>query len=150
MCVAHSDVTVEDSSDTPLADVLLRSDHFTQGRPTVRITWNVRSLGFISKPGQIQELKTCIEGPLIDCLRQVPGFAGAMVLHAQREWRNLLVLTFWEAESQAADNYCWEEFSAVRKLLSPLIDVCTKVQTFQATLPPPTERCRQGKTATVC
>lgn len=142
-------MTVENSSDIALADGLLQSEIFAQGRPTVRMTRNVRSLGFISKPGQTQELKACIEGPLIDCLRQVPGFAGAMVLHAQKESRNLWVLTFWEAKNQAANNR-WEDFSAVRKLLSPLIDVCTKVQTFLATLPQPTERCRQDKTATAC
>lgn len=147
--MAHIDMTVENSSDIALADGLLQSEIFAQGRPTVRMTRNVRSLGFISKPGQTQELKACIEGPLIDCLRQVPGFAGAMVLHAQKESRNLWVLTFWEAKNQAANNR-WEDFSAVRKLLSPLIDVCTKVQTFLATLPQPTERCRQGKTATAC
>ena len=147
--MAHTEMAIKDSFKIRSADALLESESFTRGRRTVRMTRNVRSLGFISKPGQIQELKTCIEGPLIDCLGQVPGFAGAMVLHAQKESRNLVVLTFWEAESQAANN-CWEEFSTVRKLLFPLIDVCTKVQTFQATLPQPTERCLHGKTAPVC
>lgn len=148
--MATTESAMDDSSKTiKLAEALLQAGAFAQGSETVRITGNVRAVGFISKPGQIPELKTCIEGPLIDLVRQVPGFAGALVLHAQKESRNLLVLTFWEAENQAANN-CWEEFSAVRKLLSPLIDICTKVQTFQATLPQSTERRRQGKRAAVC
>jgi hypothetical protein len=147
--VAHTEMAINDSPEIQLADAFLESESFAQGRKTVRMTRNVRSVGFISKPGQTQELKTCLEGPLIDRLRQAPGFAGAMVLHAQKESRNLWLLTFWEAENQAANN-CWEEFPAVRKLLSPLIDVCTKVQTFQATVPQPTERRRRGKTTTVC
>jgi hypothetical protein len=147
MCVAHIEMAIDDSSETQLADALLKRDSLGHG--TVRVTSHVRSVGFISKPGQIQELKACIEGRLIDLLRETPGFAGAMILRAQKESRSLWVLTFWEAEGQAANN-CWEEFSVVRKLLSPLIDVCTKVQTFQATLPKPTERCPQGKAATVC
>jgi len=148
--VAPIEAAMDDSSKTiPLAEALLQAGTFARGSETVRITGNVRAVGFISKPGQIQELKTCIEGPLTDLVRQVRGFAGALVLHTQKESRNLLVLTFWEAESQAANN-CWEEFSAVRNLLSPLIDVCTKVQTFQATVPQPTERRRQGKSAAVC
>jgi len=141
---------MDDSSKAiPLAEALLQAGAFAQGSKTVRITGNVRAVGFISKPGQIQELKTCIEGPLIDLLRQVPGFAGALVLHAQKESRNLLVLTFWEAESLAAKNR-WEEFSAVRDLLVPLIDMCTKVQTFHATLPQPFEGRQRGKAAAFC
>lgn len=148
--MATIETAMDDSSKMiPLSEALLQAGAFAQGSETARITGNVRAVGFISKPGRIQELKTCIEGPLIDLLREGPGFAGALVLHAQKESRNLLVLTFWQAESQAANN-CWEEFSAARGLLSPLIDVCTKVQTFQATLPQPAERCRQAKRAAVC
>jgi hypothetical protein len=147
--VAHIEMAIEDSSKVRVADAHFESESFAHGKDTVRMTTHVRSVGFISKPGQIQELKTCLAGPLMDLLHEVPGFASAMVLHAQKESRNLLVLTFWESESQAGNNR-WEEFPAVRKLLSPLIDVCTRVQTFQATLSQSRERCRQGKTAGVC
>ena len=148
--MAPIEAAMDDSSKTiPLAEALLQAGAFAKGAETVRISGNVRAVGFISKPRQIRELKTCIEGSLIDLLRQVPGFAGALVLHAQKESRNLLVLTFWEAESQAAKN-CWEEFSTVRDLLAQLIDMCTKVQTFHATLPQPFEGRRQGKAAAVC
>jgi len=147
--VAHTAMAIDDSSKVRLGDALLEAESFALDRKTIRITENVRSVGFISKPGQIQELKTCLEGPLIDLLQEVPGFAGAIVLCAQKESRNLLVLTFWETEDQAANN-SWEEFSVVRALLSPLVDVCTKVQTFQAVLPQPAERCPHAKRASVC
>lgn len=143
------DMAIDDSSETQLVDVLLESESCSRGRDAIRMTSHVRSVGFISKPGRIRELKTCLEGPLMDLLHQVPGFTSALVLHAQKESRNLLVLTFWESESQAADN-SWEEFPAVRQLLSPLIDVFMKVRTFEATLSQPTERRRYGKTAAVC
>jgi hypothetical protein len=143
------EVVIDDSSETHLDDALWESKSLAHGRNTVRMTGHIRSVGFISKPGQIQELTTCLEGPLIDALRQTRGFAGAMILHAQKESRSLWVLTFWEAEDQAANN-CWEEFPAIRKLLWPLIDLCTKVQTFQATLPRLTEPYRLGKAASVC
>jgi hypothetical protein len=147
--VAHIEVVIDDSSETQLVDSLWESRSLAHGRNTVRMTSHIRSVGFISKPGQIQELKTCLEGPLMEALHQTRGFGGAMILHAQKESRSLWVLTFWEAEDQAANN-SWEEFPAIRKLLSPLIDVCTKVQTFQATLPQPAEPSNQDKAATVC
>jgi hypothetical protein len=147
--VAQIEMAIDDTREIRLADTFMGRENFAPGRKPVRMTGNVRSVGFISKPGQIQELKTCMAGPLLDLLQPMPGFAGALILHAYKESRNLLMLTFWETEGQAASN-CWEEFSKVRKLLSPLIDVCTKVQTFQATMPQIIERRPQGKSATVC
>jgi Antibiotic biosynthesis monooxygenase len=94
--------------------------------------WNVRAVGFISKPERTAELAVVIETSLNDLLREFPGFAGAMVLRSQNETRNLLVLSFWETEKQAAATR-WEENRAVRLAIWPIVDVCTKVQTFRAT-----------------
>lgn len=143
------EMTVHDSPEISWGQILLEGEGFAHEK-TVRTVRNVRSVGFISKPGQIQELKDCLEGPLVDLLRQTAGFAGAMILHAQKESRNLWVLTFWETENQATNNH-WEESCEIRQLLSPLIDVRTKVRTFQATLPKPAERGVEGKaTAASC
>ena len=98
-------------------------------RPT-QATSNIRAVGFIAKPTNIHDLTASMKGQLIKLLRQAPGFAGAIILHAHKESRNVTVLTFWETEMQATDT-CWEQFQAVRKLIAPLVDVCTKVQTFQ-------------------
>lgn len=111
--------------------------------------WNVRSVGFIAKPEKTHELQTCISESVNNLLRQVPGFLGAIVLHSKHEERNLLVLTFWETEMQAANNH-WEEFQAVRKVLSPIVDVCTKVQTFRATVPPICATTNSQRAGEVC
>jgi len=150
--MSYVEMVMDDSSEAELAEVLFEGEGFTQGRESVRITRNIRSVGFIAKPGETQGLKSCIEGPVLDHLRKVPGFAGMMILHAQKESRNLWVLSFWEEESQAATT-CWEEFPAIRKLLSTLIDVCTKVQTFEATLLGQSRQAAPGrlnKAASVC
>jgi antibiotic biosynthesis monooxygenase len=98
------------------------------------LSWNVRAVGFIAKPEKTPELTTSVEGKVAGLLRQMQGFSGAMVLQSHTEARSLLVLTFWETEGQAATN-CWEELTAVKETIAPIIDVCTRVQTFRATLP---------------
>lgn len=132
--MAYLEMAVDDSSATQLGETFFEGEGFTRAREGVRITRNIRSVGLISKPGRTQELKQRLEGPVLDHLRAVPGFGGAMILHTQKESRNLWVLTFWDAEDRAAATR-WEESPGVRALLSPLIDVCMKVQTFEATFP---------------
>jgi len=98
-----------------------------------RTSGNVRAVAFIAKPQKIDELKSCIDGPLANLLRRTDGFDRAIVLQSHRECRSILVLTFWGTKVEAVKN-CWEEFPSVREMISPLIDVCKKVQTFQATI----------------
>jgi heme-degrading monooxygenase HmoA len=97
-----------------------------------RRIWNVRVVGFISKPERTDELVTVIENAVNDRLPEFPGFAGAMVLRSQDEKRTLLVFSFWETEKQAATTR-WEMNRGVRRAISQMVDVCIKVQTFQAT-----------------
>jgi hypothetical protein len=104
----------------------------TMPQGSLRPNWHVRAVGFIAKPERTYELAGSIEGPVTSVLQELPGFAGAIVLHSRNEPRNLLVLTFWKTEKQAATS-CWEELKAVLKTISPMVDVCTKVQTFRAT-----------------
>jgi len=115
--------------DTPF-EVLLPAGSFGPDDKLDRPSWAVRSIGFIAKPDKTRELTACLEGPVSTLLRETPGFAGLMVMHSQHEERNLLVFAFWETEKQAANH--WEEFSSVRRIVSPLVDVCAKVQTFHA------------------
>lgn len=98
-----------------------------------RIDTNIRAAGFIAKPASVSDLADCINGPLIRLLRQVAGFDGAVVLRAHKEGRNITVLTFWKTEAQAMQT-CWEEFPAVCRMLYPLVDACTRVQTFHGTV----------------
>jgi heme-degrading monooxygenase HmoA len=101
-------------------------------------TLNARGVEFIAKPGKIQELRNCIRGNVMDYLRLTHGFSSAMVLSSHKEPRLVLVLTFWNTEMQAANN-CWENAPTVRKVVQPLIDVCSKVQTYEATVPKSSE-----------
>ncbi|MGH9572013.1 MAG: hypothetical protein ACRD40_00570 [Candidatus Acidiferrales bacterium] len=98
-----------------------------------RISTNIRAAGFIAKPESVDDLANCINGPLMGLLCQIAGFSGAVVLRAHKEGRSVTVLTFWKTEAQAMQT-CWEEFSAVCQMLYPLVDVCTRVQTFHGTM----------------
>jgi hypothetical protein len=93
-------------------------------------TANIRAVWLIAKPERSANLGAALKGPLLGLLESAPGFAGSMVLYAHKESRSVMVLTFWGKSAQAI-NTCWEEFSAVRRLLSPLVDVCTKVQVYE-------------------
>lgn len=97
-------------------------------------TLNARGVEFIAKPGRIQDLRICIRDKVTDYLRVAPGFSSAVVLTSHKEPRLVLVLTFWQTEMQARTN-CWEHAPVVRKLVQPLIDVCSKVQTYEAAVP---------------
>jgi hypothetical protein len=97
-------------------------------------TLNARGVEFIAKPGRFHDLRSCIRHKVMDYLKDAHGFSSAVVLTSHKEPRLVLVLTFWKTETQARNN-CWEHAPAVRKLVQPLIDVCSKVQTYEAAVP---------------
>jgi hypothetical protein len=93
-------------------------------------TANIRAVWLIAKPNCTASLAAALKGPLIGLLQPAPGFEGSIVLRAHNESRSVIVLTFWEKSAQAIHTR-WEDFSAVQRLLSPLVDVCTKVQAYE-------------------
>lgn len=95
---------------------------------------NARAVEFIAKPGRVQHLQNCMRREVAEILKQQTGFAGIFVLTSHKEPRLVQVLSFWNSAKQATEN-CWEESRAVRKLVAPLIDVCGKVQSYEAALP---------------
>jgi hypothetical protein len=97
-----------------------------------QVASNIRAVGFIAKPETAGELARSLEGPLVTLLGEMPGFRAAVILHSHKEWRNVTVLTFWKTERQAMHT-CWEDTTKVCDLVYPLVDVCTRVQTFQGT-----------------
>jgi len=94
---------------------------------------NARGVEFIAKPGMIQDLRNSIRDKVMDHLKVANGFSSAIVLTSHKEPRLVLVLTFWKTEAQARNN-SWEHAPAVREILQPLIDVCSKVQTYEAAM----------------
>lgn len=97
-------------------------------------TLNARSVEFIAQPGKIRELRNCIQGSLMDHLKKQRGFSSAIVLVSHKEPRLVLVMSFWKAEKDATGNR-WESSATVLKMISPLIDVCSRVHTYEAVLP---------------
>ncbi len=95
---------------------------------------NARSVEFIAQPGKIRELRNCIQSALMDHLKKQRGFSTAIVLVSHKEPRLVLVMTFWKTEKDATGNR-WESSAAVLKLIAPLIDVCSRVHTYEAVLP---------------
>jgi hypothetical protein len=96
-------------------------------------TLPVRSVELIAQPGKIRELRNCVRGALIDHLKKQRGFSGVIVLSSLKEPRLILVMSFWRAERDAENR--WEFSAAVLKMVSPLIDVCTRVHTYEAGMP---------------
>lgn len=92
---------------------------------------NARTRWFVAKPGRTQELHRCLCGRMLPFLRRQPGFVGAMVLTSPPEARRLAVFSFWKTENAAA-GASWEEAPAIRKMLSTLVDVRSKVEVCEA------------------
>jgi hypothetical protein len=99
-------------------------------------TLNARCVEFIAQPGKIRELRKCIQGPLVDYLKKQRGFSSVIILNSHKEPRLILVMSLWNAEKDATGNR-WETSSAVMKMIAPLIDVCSRVQTYEASVPAP-------------
>ena len=96
-------------------------------------TLHARSVELVAQHGKIRELGSCVRGALMDHLKKQRGFAGVIVLCSVKEPRLILVMSFWKSEKDASNR--WESSAAVLKMLSPLIDVCTRDHTYQAAMP---------------
>jgi heme-degrading monooxygenase HmoA len=130
----QAQVAAEKYEDLPwMADMVTKQAFQAPLRAAAQTGSNIRAVSFIAKPEKGRDLMACANGPLLHLLGQIDGFSGAMILRSHKESRSVMMLTFWTTESHATRT-CWEEFPSARKLLSPLVDVYTKVQTFQATV----------------
>jgi hypothetical protein len=94
---------------------------------------NARVVEFIAKPNKTDELRGILHQSLRPYLRDQTGLIGSLVLTFHEEPRRVLVITLWSTEELAARG-SWEETASFRKLLSPLIDACLRVQTYKADL----------------
>jgi len=65
-------------------------------------------------------------------LKKQRGFAGAILLSSLKEPRLILVMSFLAEKRKRANR--WETSATVVKMILPLINVCTRVQTYEATL----------------
>jgi len=97
-------------------------------------TLNARAVEFIARPGKSVALQECLRGNVVEALGRRTGFSGAVVLSSHKEERLITVLSFWRTESEAIANN-WEDSRVVRQLLFQLIDVCSRVHTYEAAIP---------------
>lgn len=110
---------------------------------------NARAVEFIAKPGRVRELRNCLRRHTVGFLKRRNGFAGAFVLASHKEPRLILVLSFWNTELEAVNN-AWEDAPAVRSRVSSLVDICRKVQTYEAALANSSALLTEGTGIAVC
>jgi hypothetical protein len=110
---------------------------------------NARSVEFVAKPDKIGELRDCFRGPITEFLKRRRGFSGAVVLTSHKEPRLILVISLWRTERDATDNR-WEETRVVRRMVGPLVDASSRVHTYEALLPQPSETKIQLMDMQVC
>jgi|SRR5579863_4315514 len=110
---------------------------------------NVRAVDFIARPGKAAELHACLNGRVLDSLKKRRGFSGAVILSSHKEARLLTVLSFWSTAGEAVENK-WEEWQVVQQALVHLIDVCSRVHTYEAVIPANPGSVGSGTNALAC
>ncbi|MFZ0580098.1 MAG: hypothetical protein WAN72_02450 [Candidatus Acidiferrales bacterium] len=130
--------------DSRMAKLLL--DYHAGAEPCVL---NARAVEFIAKPGRVDHLRNCIRQEVADLLQQQIGFIALLVLTSHKEPRLIQVLTFWDTAGQSTEN-SWEELPAVRRIVSPLIDVRGKVHSYEAALPESPENALHSSSVRTC
>lgn len=132
------------SMDSRMTEVLL--DYHAGAEPCML---NARAVEFIAKPGRIHHLRNCIRQEVADLLQKQIGFIALLVLTSHKEPRLIQVLSFWDTAGQSTENR-WEELPAVRRIVSPLIDVRGKVHSYEAALPESPESILQTSNVPTC
>lgn len=134
MSLKHIDVELEMNGNAIRSQVLWNAGKTskTHHHPATR-TLNVRVVEFIAKPQKVQYLEDCVRGEIMEFLNQQNGFSGAMILNSHQERRLILVVSFWATQRMAAEN-SWESSRIVRQTVGSLIDVCSRVHTYEAEL----------------
>jgi hypothetical protein len=100
-------------------------------REVVAETLNARLVEFIAKPGKVELLEEFVRGQIMEFLSRQRGFAGAIILNSHQEQRLVLVVSLWTTKRVSEEN-CWERSRVVRQAAGCLIDVCSRVHTYEA------------------
>ena len=101
------------------------------------------SFEFVAKPEQAASATSFLPAAVQSGLKDIPGFAGSLVMASDQEARLITVIIFWNrSESQNghdARRSCERSVRRVRALLAPYMDRCLRVQNLLAHLPKPQE-----------
>lgn len=91
------------------------------------------SIEFVAKPEEAHRLHKAIPAAIRYGLDQTPGFAGCVVMIADREARLVSVVTFWSGADRVTS--CRKRARWLEKLLTPYLDRRLRVRTMDAYLP---------------
>jgi hypothetical protein len=91
------------------------------------------SIEFVSKPQEAYRLRAAVPAAIDGALGHRAGFAGCMLLISDKESRLVTVVIFWEGENRAA--LCSEAAAWVHEVLTPFIDHCLQMLSYDAYLP---------------
>jgi heme-degrading monooxygenase HmoA len=95
---------------------------------------NARAVELIARPDRAEELRACICEQLAGVLKNKVGFQGIFVMTSHHEPRLILVVTLWRTRNQATETR-WETHPGFQRMVSSMVDVCARVQTYEALLP---------------
>ena len=103
-----------------------------QGAEAPRL--NARAVELIASPDRGEKLRASICEQLVPVLRKRPGFECAFLMRSHDEPRRVVVVTLWQTQRQATGTR-WETETAFRRLVAPMLDLCARVQTYEAFWP---------------
>lgn len=96
--------------------------------------YSARSVEFIARPGETDNLRTIINEVVRPMLAEQEGFLGIVILMSQREPRLVSAVSFWKTDLDSSTQ-AWEDVPLVRNLLEPLSDRSPRAQIFEVYLP---------------
>jgi hypothetical protein len=91
------------------------------------------SMEFVSKPQETYRLPAAVPAAIDGALGHLPGFAGCLLLISDKESRLVTVITFWQGENRAA--LCSKAAAWIDKVVTPFLDQCLQVGSYDAYLP---------------
>jgi len=95
------------------------------------------SFEFVAKPEQAASATLFLPAAVQSGLKDIPGFAGSLVMVSDQEARLITVFVFWHGTE--ARRSCERSVRRVRALLAPYMDRSLRMQNLFAHLPKPQE-----------
>ena len=98
-----------------------------------------------TKLGKTRDFSATLNEKVLPILRKQPGFVDEITLVSTTEPDRVLALSFWQSEADA-EKYNREQYHMVTQILTPLLNIPPRVQTFDVDTST-THRISKGKAA---
>jgi heme-degrading monooxygenase HmoA len=82
-----------------------------------------------TKLGKTRDFSATLNEKVLPILKKQPGFIDEITLVSNTEPDRVLALSFWQSEADA-EKYHREQYPMVTEILTPLLDIPARVQTF--------------------